>query len=88
MRLDVDDIFVFPDGRVVTDTTWDEAGRAIGFYTDGDAIGKVDDFTALTGGPAATADDPYIFALRMERMMTESDPISMVAVARSSPGGG
>jgi len=75
VQLDIEDIFVFPDGRVATNCTWDEAGRAIGFYKDGDAIGKVDDYTALTGGPAIAADEPYLFALRMERKMNESDPM-------------
>jgi hypothetical protein len=75
VQLDIDDIFVFPDGRVVTDTGWDEGGRAIGFYKDGDVIGKVDDYTALTGGLAVTADDQYIFALRLERKLGESDPM-------------
>ena len=62
VQLDIDDIFVFPDGRVVTNCAWDEAGRAIGFYKDGNATGKVDDYTALTGGPAITADEQYLFA--------------------------
>ncbi len=75
VQLDIDDVFVFADGRVAANCTWDEAGRAIGFYKEGDATGKVDDYTALTGGPAITADDQYIFALRMERKMTESDPM-------------
>ena len=75
VQLDIDDIFVFPDGRVVANTEWDEAGRAIGFYKDADVIGKVDDYTVLTGGPAITADDQYIFALRMERKLNESDPM-------------
>ena len=46
-QLDIDDVFAFADGRVATNCAWDEAGRAIGFYKDGDAIGKVDDYTAL-----------------------------------------
>ena len=75
VQLDVDDIFVFPDGRVVTNTGWDEGGRAIGFYQDGDAIGKVKDYTALTGGTAVTADRQYLFALRTERKLGESDPM-------------
>ena len=75
VQLDIDDIFVFPDGRVVTNTIWDEACRAIGFYRDGDAIGKVDDPTALTGGLAVTADDRFIFALRLERKLGDSDPM-------------
>ena len=75
VQIDIDDIFVFPDGRVVTNTIWDEACRAIGFYRDGDAIGKVDDPTALTGGLAVTADAQFIFALRLERKLGDSDPM-------------
>ena len=59
----------------MTDCGWDEGGRAIGFYKDGDCAGKVDDYTALTGGIAVTADDQYIFALRTERKLGESDPM-------------
>jgi len=73
--LDIDDLFVFPDGRVVTNCTWDEAGRAIAFFRDGDVAGKVDDYTALTGGIAVTADEQYLFALRTERKLGESDPM-------------
>ena len=73
-QLGVEDLFVFPDGRVVTNTTWDEAGRAIGFYKDGDVSGGVQDGSALTGGLAVTADDRFIFALRSERKRGESDP--------------
>ncbi len=75
IQLDVGDIFVFPDGRVVTNCACDEGGRAIGFYRDGDAVGKVDDYTALTGGIAVAADDTYLFALRTERKLGESDPM-------------
>ncbi|HUU68508.1 MAG TPA: hypothetical protein VM186_03210, partial [Planctomycetota bacterium] len=74
MQLGVQDIFVFPDGRVVTNTGWDEAGRAIGFYKNADVLGSVKDYTALTGGVQVTADDQFIFALRAERKKLESDP--------------
>lgn len=47
VQLGMADIFAFPDGRVVTDCPWDEAGRAIGFYNDGDVIGEVDDFRTV-----------------------------------------
>jgi len=63
-QLGIEDILVFPDGRVVTNTTWDEAGRAIGFYKDGAVLGGVQDSSALTGGPAVAADEQYLFALR------------------------
>jgi len=75
VQLDMDDIFVSPDGRAVANCGWDEAGRAIGFYKDGQVIGKVDDYTALTGGMAVTADERFIFALRTERKLGESDPM-------------
>jgi hypothetical protein len=75
VALDIDDIFVFPDGRVVADCGWDEGGRAIGFYKDGDCAGKVDDPTALTGGIAVTADEQFLFALRTERKLGENDPM-------------
>jgi len=75
MPLDIDDIFIFPDGRIVANCDWDEGGRAIGFYKDGEVVGKMQDYTALTGGIGVTADEQFIFALRTERKLGESDPM-------------
>ena len=72
--LGIHDIHVLRDGRVATNSIWDEAGKAIGFYKDGDCAGQVQDPSALTGGVAITADEHYLFALRSERKREEKDP--------------
>ena len=63
VQIQVSGMYVAPDGTVYTNSPWDEAGREVGIYKDGDVIGKADDLHGWgrLGGIAVTADRKYIY---------------------------
>jgi hypothetical protein len=56
-----DDLCVLADGTCVVGCFWDEAGREVGLYKDGQPIGKLED-THMRGGKAVTATSNYVFS--------------------------
>jgi hypothetical protein len=63
IQIQVSSIYVASDGTVFTNSPWDEAGREVGIYKNGDVIGKADDLHGWgrLGGVAVTADKKYIY---------------------------
>ena len=51
---------VTPDGTMIVGSFWDEAGREVGFYKDGDVVGQLADTHMRAGFPVA-ADDKYVY---------------------------
>ena len=51
---------VLPDGICVLGSFWDEAGREVGLYKDGQPISKLE-HTHMRGGKAVTANGQYVF---------------------------
>jgi DNA-binding beta-propeller fold protein YncE len=54
---------VASDGTIYTNSVWDEAGREVGIYKDGDVIGKAKELHGWgrNGGEAVTANSKYLF---------------------------
>ena len=63
VQIKISGMYVAPDGTIYTNSIWDEAGREVGIYRDGDVIGKADDLHGWGrhGGDAITEDDKYMF---------------------------
>ena len=63
VQIRIGGMYVAPDGTVYTNSPWDEGGREVGIYKNGDVIGKADDLHgwARLGGVAVTANQKYIF---------------------------
>ncbi|MBE9215472.1 hypothetical protein IQ247_22875 [Plectonema cf. radiosum LEGE 06105] len=63
VQIQVSGMYVAPDGTIYTNSLWDEAGREVGIYRNGDVIGKADDLHGWgrNGGVAITADNKYIY---------------------------
>lgn len=63
VQIQMQAMYVAPDGTVYTSTEWDEAGREVGIYKDGDVIGRADDLHGWGkgGGIAVTANSKYLF---------------------------
>lgn len=63
VQIQVTDMYVAPDGTVYTNTDWDEAGREVGIYKNGDVIGKADDLHGWgrMGGDAIAVDQKYMY---------------------------
>ena len=61
VQIQISGMYVAPDGTIYTNSIWDEAGREVGIYRDGDVIGKADDLHGWGrhGGDAITVDDKY-----------------------------
>ena len=55
-----EDLCVLSDGTCVVGSFWDEAGREVGLYKDGQPIAKLQD-THMRGGKAITATDSHIY---------------------------
>jgi len=55
-------IAVAPDGKVFANSVWDEGGREIGVYKDGQVIGKMADTHDVLGGYSIAIDEKYVFA--------------------------
>jgi hypothetical protein len=56
-------MFVAPDGTCYLNCFWDEAGREVGIYRDGDVVGLAGHTHGwgYNGGHAVTANDEYLF---------------------------
>jgi hypothetical protein len=63
VQQDIRTMLVTPDGTVYTNTEWDEAGREVGVYKDGEVIGKAGHTHGwgYMGGEAIVVNDKYIF---------------------------
>ncbi len=63
VQIQISGMYVAPDGTIYTNSIWDEAGREVGIYRDGDVIGKADDLHGWGrhGGDAITVDDKYMY---------------------------
>ncbi|MEC4819210.1 MAG: hypothetical protein SAK29_38950 [Scytonema sp. PMC 1069.18] len=63
VQIQISTIYVAPDGTVYSNSPWDEAGREVGIYKNGDVIGRADDLHGWSrmGGQAVTADKKYIY---------------------------
>jgi len=67
VELDMNGIYVTPDGRVFTNVGWDEGGRPVSVFKDGKLISPLNaednspNWTAA-GGPAIAASGNYIYA--------------------------
>lgn len=63
VQQDVEGMFVTADGTVYTNVGWDEAGREVGVYKGGDAIGiaRHTHGWGYHGGPAIAANRKYVY---------------------------
>ena len=63
VQIQISGMYVAPDGKVYTNSYWDESGREVGIYYQGDVIGKAEDLHGWgrLGGQAITANRKYIF---------------------------
>lgn len=65
--LDMNDIYVTSDGRVFTNTGWDEGGRPVSIFKDGNLISPLSNANnspnwSNAGGSAIAVDGNYIYA--------------------------
>ncbi len=72
-------IYVRPDGRVFTNTGWDEGGRPVSIFKDGRLISPLNDQGNSPnfrngGGNAVAADDKYIYAAQSTGPRPAGDP--------------
>ncbi|KYC43872.1 hypothetical protein WA1_01600 [Scytonema hofmannii PCC 7110] len=69
VQIQISGMYVTPDGTVYTNSPWDEAGREVGIYQNGDVIGLADDLHGWErlGGVAVTADKNYIYVAMSQR---------------------
>lgn len=63
VQQDIHAMFVTPDGTVYANVEWDEAGRNVGIYKDGDVIGNAGHTHGWgnMGGRAVGANSQYLF---------------------------
>ncbi|HAJ58785.1 MAG TPA: hypothetical protein DCP31_05585 [Cyanobacteria bacterium UBA8543] len=63
VQLQISTLYVTPDGTCFTNSLWDEAGREVGIYKDGDVLGQIADLhvAGRLGGEAICANDKYLF---------------------------
>ncbi|MGF1675668.1 MAG: hypothetical protein ACFCUV_18575, partial [Rivularia sp. (in: cyanobacteria)] len=63
VQIQISGMYVAPDGTIYTNSLWDEAGREVGIYRNGDVVGKADDLHGWgrNGGVTITADEKYIY---------------------------
>ncbi|MBV9868027.1 MAG: hypothetical protein JO316_21940 [Abitibacteriaceae bacterium] len=63
VQQDIHAMWVTPDGTIYTNTGWDEGGREVGAYKNGDVIGKAGHTHGwgYGGGSAIAANSKYIF---------------------------
>jgi len=64
--IDADSIYATPDGKVFTNTTWDEGGRVVSIFKDGKLISPLNDQGGSPnwsegGGDSIAADSKYIY---------------------------
>lgn len=72
VQIQISGMYVAPDGTIYTNSEWDEAGREVGIYRNGDVVGKADDLHGWgrSGGVAITADNKYMY-VAMEQSAIE-----------------
>jgi len=63
VQMAAEGMFVAADGTCYLNCFWDEAGREVGFYRDGDVVGMAGHTHGwgYNGGYAVTANDQYLF---------------------------
>lgn len=63
VQIQISGMYVAPDGSIYTNSEWDEAGREVGIYKNGDVIGKAEDLHGWgrSGGIAIAADSKYMY---------------------------
>ncbi len=63
VQIQISGMYVATDGTIYTNSEWDEAGREVGIYRNGDVVGKADDLHGWgrSGGIAITANEKYIY---------------------------
>jgi hypothetical protein len=88
--LDADSIYATPDGRVFTNTTWDEGGRVVSIFKDGQLISPLDDTNnsqnwSEGGGDAIAADSKYIYKSNTAGGTNGGQGISVLNVAGLTP---
>ncbi|MEA5593507.1 hypothetical protein [Rivularia sp. UHCC 0363] len=73
VQIQVSGMYVAPDGTIYTNSLWDEAGREVGIYRNGDVIGKAEDLHGWgrNGGVAITADKKYIYVAMKQSAIDE-----------------
>jgi hypothetical protein len=79
VTLDMNSIYVTPDGKVFTNTGWDEGGRPVSVFEDGRIISSLNDQNnspnwRAGGGGAVAADDKYIYAAQATGPRPAGDP--------------
>ncbi len=77
--LNMESIYVSPDGRVFTNTGWDEGGRPVSIFKDGRLISPLNNQNNSpnwrnAGGGAVAADDKYIYAAQGTGPRPSGDP--------------
>ena len=73
VQIQISGMYVAADGTIYTNSIWDEAGREVGIYRDGDVIGKADDLHSWGrhGGDAITVDDKYMYVAMQQSAINE-----------------
>ena len=63
VQIKIEGMEVTRDGKVYTNSIWDEAGREVGIYQNGDVIGKAEDLHGWGrhGGKAIAVDERYMY---------------------------
>ncbi|HEY9638073.1 MAG TPA: hypothetical protein V6D14_32065 [Coleofasciculaceae cyanobacterium] len=77
VQLQISSLYVTADGTCYTNSLWDEAGREVGIYKDGDVLGQAADLhvAGRHGGEAVSANDKYLFVGMEEQ---QGDPSQKV----------
>ena len=73
VQIQISGMYVAGDGTIYTNSIWDEAGREVGIYKNGDVIGKADDLHGWGrhGGVAITADNKYMYVAMQQSGIKE-----------------
>ena len=63
VQIKIEDMQVTSNGKIYTNSIWDEAGREVGIYHNGDVIGKAEDLHGWGrhGGKAIAVDGKYMY---------------------------
>ena len=88
--LDADSIYATPDGKVFTNTSWDEGGRVVSIFKDGKLISPLDDTNNSQnwnegGGDAIAADSKYIYKSNTVGGTNGGQGLSILNVADLTP---
>ena len=90
---DVDASYVTPDGKVYTNAGWDEGGRALTTYKDGQIINPLnqndinnnDGAAYQNGGVAVAADDKYIYQAQYTGIVIKNVPDQTIVGGANTP---